>query len=147
LRIVPDTTFLIRAHGRGNSRARRLLNLLLDSDHRLVLSSELIVEVVRVLRYPRFQELYGLCDAELLEFVQYLQSIADMVLLDPHFTAPVLRDASDLHVLQTAILGEADILVTSDNDFSKDANVIAYCLSRGIEISSEADLLTRLGPK
>ena len=60
LRVVPDTTFLIRAHSRSQTRARRLLYALLGSGHRLVLSNEMIAEVIKVMRYPHFQHVYGL---------------------------------------------------------------------------------------
>ena len=121
-----------------------MLYALLERGHTLVLSNEMIVEVIRVLRYPHFQDLYGLTEAELLEYAQYLQTVADIVILDARYGAPVLRDPGDMHVLQTAERGGADILCTSDGDFCNDEAVISYCLSRGIEICSEASLLARL---
>jgi hypothetical protein len=102
-----------------------LLYVLLESGHSLVLSNEMIVEVVKVLRYPHFQNLCGLSEADLPEYAQYLQSVADLV-------------------LQTAERGEADILCTNDGDFCNDEGVISYCLSRGIEICSEGSLFSRL---
>ena len=135
---------MIRAHNRSQTRARRLLYALLESSHTLVLSNEIIAEVIKVLRYPHFRNLYGLTEADLLEYAQYLQSIADLVILDPQYLVPVLRDPTDMHVLQTAERGEADVLCTSDGDFCNDERVISYRLSRGIEICSEASLLSRL---
>ena len=40
-----------------------------------------------------------------------------IVTLNPLLTAPI-RDANDLMVVQTAIIGEADIICTNDEDFS-----------------------------
>lgn len=112
MRIVADTTVLIRAHNRSRSLARKILHEILEHDHRLILSNKLIAETVRVLRYPHFQELYGLSDQELLAYAQFLQSVADIVILDPRYQAPRMRDPYDAHVLQTAELGDADILCT-----------------------------------
>jgi putative PIN family toxin of toxin-antitoxin system len=123
--------------------ARRLLHEILERGHRLVLSNEMIVEVVKVLRYPHFQNLYGLTEADLLEYTQFLQSVADIVILDPHYRAPFLRDPNDVDVLQTAERGEADILCTHDGDFYDDA-VLSFCAARGIEVCTESTLLTRL---
>ncbi len=134
MKIVPDATVLIRAHDRSRALARRLLREILERGHRLVLSNEMIAEVVKVLRYPHFQKLYGLTQADLLEYAQFLRSVADMVILDPHYRAPVLRDPNDLDVLQTAERGEADFLCTYDKDFHDDRAVIAYCAARGIEV-------------
>jgi putative PIN family toxin of toxin-antitoxin system len=142
LRLVLDTNTLIRAHHRIPSLARRLLRTLLERGNRLILSNEIIAEVTKVLRYPRFQQLYGLTDAELLEYAQFLQSISTLVSLDPRYSAP-LRDPYDLIVLQTAELGEADILCTHDDDFY-DHTILAYCAARGIEVCDEASLLNRL---
>ena len=70
--------------------------------------------------------------------------MADLVICDPQYRAPVLRDPGDMHVLQTAERGGADIVCTSDGDSCTDEAVISYCLSRGIEICSEGALLSRL---
>jgi hypothetical protein len=34
----------------------------------------MVAEVTRVLRYPHFQNLYGLSEADLLEYTQFLKS-------------------------------------------------------------------------
>ena len=144
MRIVLDAPVLIRAHRRAKSRAKRLLDSLLEGGHRLVLSNELIAETVKVLRYPRFKQIYRLSDADLLEYTQYLQSLADLVILDPHYAVSVLRDPKDMHVLQTAECGAADVLCTNDGDFGEDPAVIAYCRSKGIDVYDESSLLARL---
>ena len=110
--------------------------------HQLVLSNEILAEVTRVLRYPRFQALYRLSEADLLEYAQFLQSVSHLVILDPQFRAP-LRDPTDLIVLQTAEKGEADILCTNDADFY-DQKIFSYCMARGIEVCHESRLLERL---
>jgi putative PIN family toxin of toxin-antitoxin system len=142
LGVVLDTNVLIRAHGKSRARARRIFADLLRGPHRLVLSNEIIVEVTKVLRYPDFQNLYGLSESDLLEYSQFLQSVSDLVILDPRYRAP-LRDPSDLVVLQTADRGMADVLCTSDTDFYE-PDVMVFCGAKGIEICSESSLLARL---
>ena len=142
MRIVLDTNALIRAHARVPLLARRLLRAILQHNHRLVLSNEILAEVTKVLRYPRFQHLYGLTDSELLEYVQFLQSVSELIPLDHSYWAP-LRDPSDLIVLQTAEREEADILCTKDDDFF-DRRVQAYCAARGIEVCDEGTLAQRI---
>jgi putative PIN family toxin of toxin-antitoxin system len=143
VKIVPDATVLIRAHHRSRALAKRLFHEILERGHRLVLSNEMITEVTRVLRYPHFQDLYGLTDVDLLEYTQLLQSVADIVILDPRYRAPFLRDPNDADVLQTAERGEADLLCTHDGDFY-DPAVLSYCATRGIEVCTESTLLERL---
>lgn len=52
-----------------------LLDGFLNRGHHLVTSNELLAEVTKVLRYPRFQALYGLTDADLFEYTQFLRRV------------------------------------------------------------------------
>jgi len=115
---------------------------LLQRGHHLVTSNELLAEVTKVLRYPGFQALYGLTEADLLDYTQFLQSVSHVVILDPQYRAP-LRDPNDLIVLQTAERGEPDILCTQDGDFY-DQTILSYCTARSIEVCDELTLLMRL---
>ena len=146
MKIVPDSTVLIRAHNRSKAMARRLLHDILEHGHRLVLSNEMIAEVTRVLRYPHFQNLYGLTDGDLLEYAQFLQNVSDIVVLDLHYRAPFMRDPNDIDVMQTAERGEADILCTHDGDFYDEA-VLSFCATRGIEVCTEKTLMARLAER
>lgn len=103
----------------------------------------MIAEVTRVLRYPHFQNLYALSESDLLEYAQFLQTVADIVILDPQYRAPFLRDPNDIDVLQTAERGEADILCTHDGDFFDEA-VLSFCAARGITVCSEKTLFDKI---
>ncbi|SPE33016.1 putative toxin-antitoxin system toxin component, PIN family [Candidatus Sulfopaludibacter sp. SbA3] len=142
MRIVLDTNALVRAHSRSSSQARSLLVELLARRHRLILSNEILAEVTRVLRYSKFQALFGLAEEDLLEYTQFLQSVSHLVILEPNYHAP-LRDPNDLMVLQTAERGDADILCTHDADFYEPMT-FSYCASRGIEVCNEFALIERL---
>jgi putative PIN family toxin of toxin-antitoxin system len=133
---------LIRAHPRSRSTANRVLNAILDGRHTLLLSSEIIAETGRVLRYPRLQKIYFLNDEEVYEYTQFLGSISELVQLDQPYHAPI-RDPKDLDVMQTAERGDADLLCTNDSDFHTPA-MIGFCSTRGIKVCNEAALLLRL---
>ena len=142
MKVVLDANVLIRAHDVRSSRARAVLNALHSPAHKLVVSNELLNEVVRVLRYPRFQFLFGLSEQRLLEYRQYLEAVGHSVELGIPYSAPI-RDASDLCVLQTADEGLADLLVTADPDFY-DAEVLRFCEARKIDVCTERMALARL---
>jgi putative PIN family toxin of toxin-antitoxin system len=103
----------------------------------------MIAEVTKVLRYRHFQDLYGLTDTDLLEYALFLQSVADIVILDPQYRVPFLRDPNDADVFQTVERSEADILCTNDGDFF-DPAVLSFCATRGIEVCTEGGLMRRL---
>ena len=116
MRIVLDTTILVRATDKTNGPARELLLIIVSGKHTLVLSSEILHEVAKVLRYPRLQEFYGLSEAHVYEFIGYLREVAEIISLNPLLVLPT-RDVVDIMVLQAAVLGEADVLCTRDEDF------------------------------
>jgi putative PIN family toxin of toxin-antitoxin system len=143
LRIVLDATVLVRAHPGSRSTGRKVLTALLESSHTLLLSNEIIVETVKVLRYPRLRKLYALAEDELYEYAQFLQEVCQTVVIKQPYRAP-LRDPNDPEV-KTAERGEADVLCTNDRDFHE-AGIVAFCAARGIEVCTEAALLARLAP-
>lgn len=142
MRIVLDTTVLVRATEKSHGPARELLLNIVAKGHTLLLSNELLREVARVLRYPRLQKFYGLSEGSVYQFVRYLHEAAEIVLLNPLLIIPI-RDVTDLFVLQTAIIGDADVLCTSDEDFySPPAS--DFLKKAGVIVENDVLLLRRL---
>ena len=119
-----------------------MLTALLEGRHTRLLSNEIIVETVRVLRYPRLQKLHAFAEDELYDYAQFLQEVCQTVVIKHPYHAP-LRDPNDLDVMQTAERGEADVLCSNDRDFHE-AGIVAFCAARGIAVCTEAELLARL---
>lgn len=55
-------------------------------------------------------------DDKVYEYVMLLQSVATIVRPDPMLIAPI-RDPNDIVVLQTALIGGAELICTTDQDF------------------------------
>jgi predicted nucleic acid-binding protein len=55
VKIVLDTTILVRANEHAQGLARDLLTTIVESKHTLLLSNEMLHELARVLRYPRLR--------------------------------------------------------------------------------------------
>jgi predicted nucleic acid-binding protein len=62
------------------------------------------------------REFYDLTEDLVFEYVNFLRRSSEIVTLGPLVIAPI-RDLNDIVVMQTAIIGEADILCTKDEDF------------------------------
>ena len=142
MKIVLDTTILVRAHERTHGLARELLTNILGSEHRLLLSNEMLYELARVLRYPRLQEFYGLTEDMVFEYVKLLRRSSEIVILDPLVVAPI-RDVNDIIVMQTAIIGEADMLCSNDEDFF-DTPASEYLRKMDIAVLDDVALMHRL---
>jgi putative PIN family toxin of toxin-antitoxin system len=142
VKIVLDTTILVRAHERSNGFARELLTNIIESEHRLLLSNEMLYELARVLRYSRLQEFYGLTENMIFEYVKLLRRSSELVILDPLVVAPI-RDVNDIIVMQTAIIGDADILCTKDQDFFENP-ASEYLRKMDIAVLDDVALMHRL---
>jgi putative PIN family toxin of toxin-antitoxin system len=116
VKIVVDTTILVRANEHALGLARQLLITIVHSEHTLLLSNEMLHELARVMRYPRLQKFFCLSERQVYDYIGFLRSSAEIVTLNPLVTAPI-RDVDDVIVMQTAIIGEADVLCTKDEDF------------------------------
>jgi putative PIN family toxin of toxin-antitoxin system len=142
VRIVLDTTILVRANERTHGLARDLLRTIVESEHRLLVSNEMLYELARVLRYPRLQAFYGLPENLVFDYIDFLRRSSELVILNPLIIAPI-RDVNDIIVMQTAIIGDADILCTKDDDFfEKPAR--DYLSRMGVAVLDDIGLMHRL---
>ena len=139
-----DSSILIRATGRSNGPARRLIDRLArHPEHVIALSPFILGEVGKVLCYPRMQELFGLSAEEIHRHVDFLRSISRIV--EPRPGLPVvLLDPNDDAVLYTAVAAGADVLCVRDRHFY-DPHVVAFCDREDINVIDELGLLELMG--
>jgi putative PIN family toxin of toxin-antitoxin system len=142
VKIVLDNTILVRAHEHAHGLGRELLTTLIESQHVLLLSNEMLHELARVLRYPRLQEFFGLTEELVYDYVAFLRRSGEIVTSNPILTAPI-RDVNDVIVVQTAIIGEADIICTNDDDFFEKP-IAQYLSDHGISVLDDIALMERL---
>ena len=99
-------------------------------------------ELARVLRYPRLQAFYSLSENLVYEYVRFLRRSAEIIPLSPLVNAPI-RDVNDVIVMQTAIIGEAGVLCTTDDDFFEPP-ASEYLNKLGITVLTDVELIQRL---
>jgi len=143
MRVVLDTNVLVRATKNATGPARELLGLLLADPHVVVISRELLVELVRVLDYPRLCEQHRLTPEERRDFVTSLDNFAEHVTLPPGAPAAVSSDPDDNFVVQTGVVGQVNVICTRDRHLLH-ANVQAYCARFGIRVLRDTELLDEL---
>ena len=142
MRIVLDTTILVRANESSHGLARQLLLDIVASRHTLLLSSEILYELARVLRYPRMQALYGLPETRIYDYIGFLRDVSELVTLNPLLSIPI-RDVNDVVVVQTALIGEADLICTTDEDFY-DPRLTRFLTRVGVSVMDDVTLIRRM---
>ena len=142
MRIILDTAILVRGHGSSQGLASDLLISIVESDHILLLSNEMLYELAKVLRYPRMLAVHGLSEKRIYDYVGFLREAAEIVVPNPLMVTPI-RDVNDTVVMQTAVIGEADILCTKDRDFFEHP-AEGFLRKAGIAVWDDISLMRQL---
>jgi len=142
VRLVLDVNVLVRANDRTAGLARDLLRELLRHRWTILISGEMLIELARVLRYPRLQARYNLNEADLYDYIQFLRQAVELVAPDASLAVPI-RDAADIAVVQTAIAGGAELICTVDTDFYEPA-ITRFLSQAGIRVLDDVALMQLL---
>jgi len=114
---VLDTDVVVAAFRSDKGASRQLLLAALDRRFELLLSVPLILEYEAVLARPEHLAACGLTSAEVGKVLDDLAAVASPVKLAFRWR-PQLPDPDDDMVLETAVNGNADAIVTfNQNDF------------------------------
>lgn len=112
LRCVLDTDVIIAAMRSPNGASAAILLAALDNTNlKLLVSVPLALEYEAKCLLPEHRQAGGLDERQALTFVNTLIGLAEPVKLDFRWR-PQLRDPGDEMVLETAINGQAKLLVT-----------------------------------
>jgi putative PIN family toxin of toxin-antitoxin system len=137
-RLVFDTTVIVAAMRSDRGASRVLLTEALGKRFTLLASVPLMLEYEAVATRPEHLEAAGLSEVEVQAVLDALATVIEPVRL-AYLWRPMLPDADDDMVLETAVNGQADLLVTVNRrDF------VPGAARFGIRIASPAEALTRL---
>lgn len=112
-RVVIDTNLILSALVFAQGRLTGLRLAWQAKRIQPLISRDTAAELIRVLNYPKFK-LNAADQQELL--ADYLPYCLSVVIPNPPPATPACRDVFDIPFLQLAIAGQADILVTGDQD-------------------------------
>jgi putative PIN family toxin of toxin-antitoxin system len=112
MKVVFDTNIFISALVIPRSQAEKAISKIIEGDDILLISKEIIDEVLSVLS-SKFSR-----DREALSHVAV--TLSDLgELITPTKRIGILRDESDNRILECALSGHADVIVTGDKDMLK----------------------------
>jgi putative PIN family toxin of toxin-antitoxin system len=112
--VVLDTNIYVGAAITPAGPAGQVLQAWRTSLFTVVVSEQLLSEFERVLTYPQVQRYLRLGSNEIAELFDQLRLFA--ILVDAEARSGLARDPDDNFVLDTAAAGEAQYIVTNDDD-------------------------------
>jgi len=104
-----------------------------------IISEPLLAELGEVLKRPRIKDKYGITSDDIQALLILLEERSEHVLLSGNVS--VCRDKDDNAVIDTAIQGKAECIVTRDDDIKFDKEVISFLSKYGITVKSVAQFL------
>ena len=132
LRVVIDTNIWISATINPAGPPAAVVNALIAGQFSLIISQPLIDELVEVLERPRIGQRYGI-SADRVRQARAL--LSDFGLLVPVVGDVTLcRDPDDNVFLETALRGQADVLVSRDEDLTRAPELAAALREAQVEI-------------
>jgi putative PIN family toxin of toxin-antitoxin system len=141
VRVVFDTNVFVSAFIQPKSPPGRLLARLIQGDKfELVLSTAILDEVGRALRYPKVRRRIKLDDDDLDLRVAMLGILSTIVSVSSRTVTGVSRDPDDDAILAAAVEGCADYIVTGDQD------LLTIGDYQGIRIVTPRAFLQRFAP-
>jgi len=141
MRAVVDTSVWVSAILNPSGPPARVLEALEDGRFSLVVSEPLLAELADVVSRPRLVRRYNLT-AE--KAANLLQTMREGELTEVTGTVRVCRDPDDDMVIETAINGHADVLVSRDDDLKRSPEVAETLAEHRIQVLSVQQFLNAL---
>jgi uncharacterized protein len=141
-RVVVDTNVWVSAVLNPAGHPARVLEALRARRFILLVSQPMLDELRDVLRRPRLTRKYGITAADVHEVILLLRGRATEVTISG--TVRICRDPDDDVVIETAVVGQANALVTRDDDMKGADELSAALAAVGIAVSSVQHFLDTL---
>lgn len=114
IRAVVDTNIFIRALIRPQGTVGPIIPRLAREEFKLIYSQILLEELSEKIHLSRLQVRYEVMEYNIQALLNAIALRGDLV--NPKHTIKFCRDEDDNRVLEAAVAGEADYIVTSDED-------------------------------
>ena len=141
-RVVVDTNVWVSALLNPPGYPARVLVALRARRFILVVSRAMLDELRDVLLRPHLTRKYGITEADVDELILLLHERATEVAVSG--AVRMCRDPDDDVVIETAITGQADALVTRDDDMKGAGEIIAALAGAGIAVRSVQQFIDSL---
>lgn len=142
MRVVIDTNVWVSALLTPRGYPARVVEAFRDGRFESVVSEPLLQEIQSVLSRPRIQRKYAVSEDEINNYLKLIRQ--QSLVVETPGVLNRCRDARDNFLLETAIWGKAQYLITRDDDLKRDPELIEAMQSRSVGILSVHQFLELL---
>jgi uncharacterized protein len=132
MQVVVDTNIWISALINPAGPPARVLRALEEGRFGLVAGTPLLSELGTVLQRPRLVHRFTITPDKTLALLRVLRERAELVEITG--TIRLCRDPRDDMVIETALAGRADTLVSRDDDLKRAPELIAVLAARAVSV-------------
>ena len=138
-----DTNVWVSALINPHGFPARTRDAWLAGRYKIIVSKPLLEELEDVLYRPRIQQRFGVTEAQVEELLLLITEKATPVEISGELH--LCRDARDDMVLETAIVGGAQYIVSRDEDITRDPELLEQLQKRGIKAVTVSRFLAEVG--
>jgi len=142
MQVIADANIWISALIYPAGPPARVLQTLEEGRFDLVASTPLLSEPGTVLQRPRLVHRFNVTSDKTLALLRVLRERAELVEITG--TIQLCRDPRDDMVVETALVGQADALVSRDDDLKRAPELIAVLSTRAVHVLTVRQFLERL---
>lgn len=140
--VLLDTNVWVSALINPRGQPARLLQYWYADRFAVAVSLPLLEEIGDVLTRPRIARKYPITAEQVAEFLRLLTQRAHIVV--PSGTLHECRDPEDDLIIETALLAQAQYVVSRDDDIKRDLDLIEHLRAHGLVVASVQQFLDRL---
>jgi len=137
-----DTNVWVSAFLKPSGPPGRVVAAWLRGEFTVVSSTVQLGEIADVLGRPRLRRRFAFVSRDVDTYLRVIAARTVLVSI-PH-TLKICRDPDDNDILEAAIHGGAQYLVTRDDDLKRDLDLIHVARQQGLRVVSVAHFLTYL---
>jgi uncharacterized protein len=140
LKTVIDTNVWVSALLNPAGYPAKLLKTFEKGNFGVVVSEPILEEIADVLCRPRIRDKYEISEEDIKELLTLIEARAESVSLSGNID--VCRDKDDNFIIETAINGNAQYIVSRDDDIKFNKEITQFLLPYGISVISVNHFLT-----
>lgn len=138
-----DANIWVSAFINPSGYPAKVIDLWIQEKIDVVTSMPLLKEITEVLQKPRLQKKYGYATSEIEKYLTLIT--VGTIIVEILGAINLCRDPKDNHLLETAIKGKAEYLITRDDDLKGDSELISQMRKQNVKVITVSNFLKKYG--